>query len=406
MSSHACCSELQERSYFSLTHSMSATDGGAWPASHLTITVLQARRLRPKNRQGGSNPYVQVQLGNHSFTTQHACNTLCPVWNDAMIFALPTPQDDAMAMTLTVMHRRLLAALPDKFLGRVEIRLVDVCRDHQPGNRKWLTLESKPKQKVKDRGEMEVSFCLGNLHSYTRAHTQLSSICPASDGGWGSSRLRGSSSVQTAEKCEPIQPSCAAVPGLEQAPPSVAVHTHEPAASPECVSSSSGHESPEHAVQALSDHSSLNETTAAKNETTAAKITDGQAGDGTPPQQVNEDGHRASCYSSSGTQTSPPPALASPGKSAAGSTGDDTGQPNKLQHWLRYLLRHLQYRWGGGANRGETQPLHDPDAVPESSIRAKGISESPRGIAPGPSQFKSERLNVLCGWVDQCLGRM
>lgn len=139
MSSHACCSELQERSYFSLTHSMSATDGGAWPASHLTITVLQARRLRPKNRQGGSNPYVQVQLGNHSFTTQHACNTLCPVWNDAMIFALPTPQDDAMAMTLTVMHRRLLAALPDKFLGRVEIRLVDVCRDHQPGNRKLVT---------------------------------------------------------------------------------------------------------------------------------------------------------------------------------------------------------------------------------------------------------------------------
>lgn len=113
-------------------YSMSATDGGEWPASHLTVSVLQARRLRPKDRHGGSNPYLQVQLGNHSFITQTVPNTLCPVWNDAVTFALPTPRNDATVVTLTVMHRRSLAALPDRFLGRAEVQLVDVCRNHLP----------------------------------------------------------------------------------------------------------------------------------------------------------------------------------------------------------------------------------------------------------------------------------
>lgn len=131
---------ISQACWFSFSpHSMSATDGSKWQASLLTVTILQARRLRPKDRHGGSNPYVQVQLGNHNFTTKTAPNTLYPVWNDAVTFALPTPWNDATMVNLTVMHRRSLAALPDRFLGWAEVRLVDVCRNHQPVCTKWVT---------------------------------------------------------------------------------------------------------------------------------------------------------------------------------------------------------------------------------------------------------------------------
>ncbi|XP_048086597.1 uncharacterized protein LOC125286007 isoform X1 [Alosa alosa] len=383
-------------------HSIPVRDGDKWPASHLTVTILQARRLRPKDRRSGSNSYVQAQLGSLRFTTQPVCNTLCPEWNDTVTFALPIPRDDAMTLTLTVMHRRSLAALPDRFLGRAEVRLVDVCRDHQPGNTKWLTLESKPKKKVKDRGEMEVSFCLGNLHSSsTRVDTQLRSICAASHGGWGSTELHPPSSVQPAEKREPIQPSCAAVPVLDQAPPSV-VHTHERAASPQCVSSGGGNgEFPDPSVPASSDHSGLSNMAAAKSETTAVKIADGKAGDATPMELKEDGNHAAKCsISTTATQMPPPPR-------SQESSSATTGQPSNLLLRLGCMMRRLQYRWGLGANRGEMQPLHVPDAPPEASARSEGISASSAGgLDAGYSHLLSERLRALCLWVDRCLGRI
>ncbi|KAL7863066.1 hypothetical protein SRHO_G00120500 [Serrasalmus rhombeus] len=41
-------------------------------------------------------------------------------------------------------------------------------------------------------------------------------------------------------RCEPIQPSCTADPGLSECLPSVAAAADKPAASPHCVSSSPG----------------------------------------------------------------------------------------------------------------------------------------------------------------------
>ncbi|XP_062381182.1 rab11 family-interacting protein 5-like isoform X2 [Sardina pilchardus] len=387
---------------------MPVTDGKKWPTSHLTVTILQARRLRPKDRRGGTNSYVRAQLGAQTFATQPVPNTLCPVWNATVTFALPAPRDDATALTLTVMHRRSLAALPERFLGRAEVRLIDVCRSHRPGSTKWLTLESKPKKKVKDRGEMEVSFCLGNLHSASaRVDTQLPSICATSHGGWGSTEMHPPSSVQPAEKREPIQPSCAAVPVLDRAPPSVAEHTHERAASsPECVSSSSGgDEFPAPTVQALSDHSGLNNTTAAKSETTSVKIVaSGKAGDAAPT-ELKEDANRAAAKSSDSTTAAetalPPP---HPPEESPSAT---TSRPGKLLLRLGCMVRRLQYRWGLGANRGEMQPLHIPDAPPQASARSAGISESAGGGPDaGYSHLLSERLRALCLWVDRCLGRV
>ncbi|KAL2077402.1 hypothetical protein ACEWY4_026906 [Coilia grayii] len=384
---------------------MSAEDGGEWPASHLTVTVLQARRLRPKNRRGNSsNPYVQVQLGSHSFTTHSVPNTLCPVWNNSMTFALPVQRDDALVVALMVMHRRSLAVLPDRFLGRAEVRVVDVCQGHQPVYRKWLALESKPKAKAKDRGEMEVSLRLENLHSYTTtAHSQLPSICPVRDEGWGNRERSRSSAVQTAEKCEPIQPSCAAVPGLDRAPPSVAMHTHEPAASPQCVSSSGDGESPECKVQALSDCSGLNDITAAKCKESTGKITDDKAGDGTTQNDVKEDGRPV-----------PKKDKKENGRPMPKKDAKEDGRPmprkdaredgSLLLPRLGYMMRHLWYRCGLQANSGETQPLHVVDAPPETS----DITEPSKAIPPGRGygHVISERLHALCVWVDECLGNI
>ncbi|XP_063045573.1 uncharacterized protein LOC134439598 isoform X3 [Engraulis encrasicolus] len=284
--------------------------GGGWPTSHLTVTILQARRLRAKNHQGnGSNPYIQVRLGCQSFTTQPVPNSLCPAWNSTMTFALPQQRDNALAVTITVMHKQTRPLLPDRFLGRAEVPVVDVCQDHQLVYRKWLTLESKPKKKAKDRGEMEVCLRLESLHSHTttttttaittapsqsQSQSQSPSICPARDGGWGGAEL---TAVQTA-KCEPIQPSCAVVPELDRtAPPwpSVCVDTHEPvASSSQCVSSSGssrGHGAPELDEAALSDRSGFNDTPAEPQfEEAAGNIKkDDKAGDSATQINVKDD---------------------------------------------------------------------------------------------------------------------
>ncbi|TSK28145.1 hypothetical protein Baya_2332 [Bagarius yarrelli] len=53
--------------------------------------------------------------------------------------------------------------------------------------------------------------------------------------------LQASLSDQTVVgRCEPIQPSCTADPGLSESLPSVAAASDEPLASPHCVSSSPG----------------------------------------------------------------------------------------------------------------------------------------------------------------------
>ncbi|KAK1804469.1 hypothetical protein P4O66_020477, partial [Electrophorus voltai] len=200
----------------------------------------------PKGVHGSSNLFVTLQLGSHSRYTPTMCNTLSPQWNATVTLPLAMPLDNTTIMTLRVMHKRMGWPLSDKFLGCEEPKLEKELQEQGCAkcvlSCRWFATQSEPQKKPKWRGRIEVALqlCADPISSlsHTKPQSQPRSICTVRHLSWECCEPQPPS-VQTAvRRCEPIQPSCAADPGLSERLPSVAAGAEEPAASPLCVSSS------------------------------------------------------------------------------------------------------------------------------------------------------------------------
>ncbi|XP_033926304.1 rab11 family-interacting protein 1 isoform X4 [Melopsittacus undulatus] len=126
-----------------------------WVPTHVQVTVLRARGLRPKAAAvGGSDAYAVMALGRDKFSTSVAerCQGQ-PVWREEATFELP-PR--SAALRLTVLHRALVGI--DKFLGRAEVDLAALRSEGGRRHTRWYKLRSKPGKKEKERGEIEVDI--------------------------------------------------------------------------------------------------------------------------------------------------------------------------------------------------------------------------------------------------------
>ncbi|XP_054853443.1 rab11 family-interacting protein 1 isoform X2 [Eublepharis macularius] len=146
--------------------------GPRWAPTHVQVTVLQARGLRPKAKgSGGSDAYAVMALGKEKFATSVSERCLgSPVWREEATFELPPPPrrsltgDDGgggksgppAVLQLTVSHRALLGL--DKFLGRAEISLTELQNEGGRRSTRWYKLHSRPGKKEKERGEIEVDI--------------------------------------------------------------------------------------------------------------------------------------------------------------------------------------------------------------------------------------------------------
>ncbi|KAF7707459.1 hypothetical protein HF521_018677 [Silurus meridionalis] len=112
------------------------------------------------------------------------------------------------------------------------------------GHCRWFVLYSEPPKKLKRRGRIEVALQLSADPSSSLSHTepksQPRSICTSRHLSWECCEPQPPSVQTVVRRCEPIQPSCTADPGLSECLPSVAAASDEPLASPHCVSSSPG----------------------------------------------------------------------------------------------------------------------------------------------------------------------
>ncbi|XP_028936455.1 rab11 family-interacting protein 2 isoform X1 [Ornithorhynchus anatinus] len=131
-----------------------------WFPTHVQVTVLQAKDLKPKGKSGTNDTYTIIQLGKEKYSTSVAEKTLDPVWKEEASFELPgllmRGNPEKYFLFLVVMHRSLVGL--DKFLGQVAINLNDIFEDKQRRKTEWFSLESKQGKRAKDRGEIKINI--------------------------------------------------------------------------------------------------------------------------------------------------------------------------------------------------------------------------------------------------------
>uniref|UniRef100_A0AAY5KPI9 C2 domain-containing protein n=1 Tax=Esox lucius TaxID=8010 RepID=A0AAY5KPI9_ESOLU len=95
-----------------------------WYPTSVQVTVLQARSLRIKGKNGTNDAYAIMQVAKDKFSTSVAEKSVAPVWKEEATFELPlfhNGNTDNCTLHVNVMHRALMG--PDKLLGRADINL-------------------------------------------------------------------------------------------------------------------------------------------------------------------------------------------------------------------------------------------------------------------------------------------
>ncbi|XP_013859115.1 rab11 family-interacting protein 1 [Austrofundulus limnaeus] len=152
---------------------MSLTDQ-QWCPTSVQVTVLQARGLRIKGKNGTNDAYAVMQVGKEKFQTSVVEKSVTPVWKEEATFDLPQllqggggggggKGPDRSTLHVHVLHRALVG--PDKLLGQAVINLLQLSEDQGREKTEWFKLLDKTGKPDKERGEvlLDVQFMRNNL---------------------------------------------------------------------------------------------------------------------------------------------------------------------------------------------------------------------------------------------------
>ena len=152
----------------SLALDLSAT--GELPPAVLKVGVLRARDLLAKDRNGKSDPYVRLSIGNdlvHAKRTEVRKKTLSPTWMQEFQFQITT-SSRRDALMLECFDKDLFGT--DDSLGRATIALDSLVPDREV--REWYPLVSDSDEK--NEGQVELTLLLTELvDAVTRDDSQL-----------------------------------------------------------------------------------------------------------------------------------------------------------------------------------------------------------------------------------------
>lgn len=98
-----------------------------WYPTSVQVTVLQARALRVKGKNGTNDAYAIIQVAKDRFSTAVEEKCVDPVWKEEATFDLPLfhrGNAERCTLYIIVMHRALVGM--DKLLGQAVINLLDV----------------------------------------------------------------------------------------------------------------------------------------------------------------------------------------------------------------------------------------------------------------------------------------
>ncbi|XP_049341700.1 uncharacterized protein rab11fip1a [Astyanax mexicanus] len=137
-----------------------------WYPTSAQVTVLEARNLRLKGKNGTNDAYAIMQVAKDKFSTSVAEKSVAPVWKEEATFDLPLfHQGNAERCTLyiIIMHRALVGL--DKLLGQAVINLVELQENKARKRTDWYKLVDKNGKADKERGEvlLDIQFMRNNM---------------------------------------------------------------------------------------------------------------------------------------------------------------------------------------------------------------------------------------------------
>uniref|UniRef100_A0A4W5N3P3 Rab11 family-interacting protein 1-like n=1 Tax=Hucho hucho TaxID=62062 RepID=A0A4W5N3P3_9TELE len=137
-----------------------------WYPTSVQVTVLQARSLRIKGKNGTNDAYAIMQVAKDKFATSVAEKSVAPVWKEEATFELPlfhNGNTEKCTLHVHVMHRALVG--PDKLLGQAVINLLELSEVKSRNKTEWHKLLDKAGKPDKDRGEVlvDIQFMKNNL---------------------------------------------------------------------------------------------------------------------------------------------------------------------------------------------------------------------------------------------------
>uniref|UniRef100_W5NCQ2 RAB11 family interacting protein 1 (class I) a n=1 Tax=Lepisosteus oculatus TaxID=7918 RepID=W5NCQ2_LEPOC len=130
-----------------------------WYPTTVQVTVLQARNLKAKGKNGTNDAYAIIQLAKEKYSTSVVEKSPMPVWKEEATFDLPMfhqGNEQRCTLYIVVMHRALVGL--DQFLGQAVINLVELQENKNRNRTEWFKLQSKEGKKEKERGEVEVDI--------------------------------------------------------------------------------------------------------------------------------------------------------------------------------------------------------------------------------------------------------
>ncbi|XP_067253676.1 caldesmon isoform X2 [Chanodichthys erythropterus] len=137
-----------------------------WYPTSVQVTVLQARGLRIKGKNGTNDAYAIMQVAKDKFSTSVAEKSVAPVWKEEAAFDLPLfhpGNAERCTLQVCVMHKALMG--PDKMLGQATINLLELQDNKSRNKTEWFKLMGKTGKADKDRGEvlLDIQFMKNNL---------------------------------------------------------------------------------------------------------------------------------------------------------------------------------------------------------------------------------------------------
>ncbi|KAG7223984.1 hypothetical protein INR49_015241 [Caranx melampygus] len=142
-----------------------------WCPTSVQVTVLQARGLRTKGKNGTNDAYAVMQVGKEKYQTSVVEKSVAPVWKEEASFDLPPLHlgggggggGERGTLHVHVLHRALVG--PDKQLGQAVINLLQLSEDKTRNKTEWFKLLDKTGKADKDRGEVlvDIQFMRNNM---------------------------------------------------------------------------------------------------------------------------------------------------------------------------------------------------------------------------------------------------